>query len=296
MQSLFQQNVSPTLRLLVITIVCVVLMTVDHRNNALEGFRSAVGSYLVYPLQYLASLPSRLFEGMDEGIMTRKQLVAENTLLKNENLELRAQLQKLESLQQENERLRSLMGAAAGVGEEVLIAEVVKVDQDYYKQQILINKGSDHDVYAGQPVIDARGIMGQVVEVTRFSSTVLLISDPSHALPVQSNRGGIRTIAQGKGNPNELELLYIPNNTSLKPGDLLITSGLGGIFPPNYPVGIVSEVLIRPSKPFAEVTATPTALLDKSREVLLVWPRPEAENEAAAGTEITGTEAEAGTQ
>lgn len=277
MQSLFQQNVSPTLRLLVITIVCVVLMTVDHRNNTLEGFRSAVGSYLVYPLQYLASLPSRLFENTGENIMSRKQLIAQNTLLQYENLELKAQLQKLESLQQENERLRTLMGAAAGVGEEVLIAEVVKVDQDYYKQQILINKGSDHNVYIGQPVIDARGIMGQVVEVNRFASTVLLISDPSHALPVQSNRGGIRTIVQGKGNLNELDLLYIPNNTALRPGDLLITSGLGGVFPPNYPVGIVSEVLIQPSKPFAQVSATPTALLDKSREVLLVWPKVETQ-------------------
>lgn len=273
MQSLFQQNVSLTLRLLVITIICVVLMTVDHRNNTLRGFRSAVGSYLVYPLQYLASLPSRMFENTGETIMSRKQLVAQNTLLKYENLELKAQLQKLESLEQENERLRTLMGASSGVGEEVLIAEVVKVDQDYYKQQILINKGSDHNVSVSQPVIDAKGIMGQVVEVNRFASTVLLISDPGHALPVQSNRGGIRTIAQGKGNPNELDLLYIPNNTALKPGDLLITSGLGGVFPPNYPVGIVSQVLIQTSKPFAQVTATPTALLDKSREVLLVWPK-----------------------
>lgn len=272
MQSLFQQNVSLTLRLLVITILCIVLMTVDHRNNTLQGFRSAVGSYLVYPLQYLASLPSRMFTNTGETIVSRKQLIAQNTLLKYENLELRAQLQKLESLEQENERLRRLMHASSAVGEEILIAEVVSVDQDYYKQQILINKGSENNVYAGQPVIDAKGIMGQVIEVNRYASTVLLISDPSHAVPVQSNRGGIRSIAQGKGNPNELDLLHIPNNTSLKPGDLLITSGLGGRFPPNYPVGVVSEVLIQPSRPFAQVTATPTALLDKSREVLLVWP------------------------
>ncbi len=269
--SLFQQNVSLTLRLLVITILCIVLMTVDHRNNALKGFRSTVGSYLVYPLQYLASLPSRMFSNTGETIVTRKQLLANNTLLKYENLELKAQLQKLESLEQENERLRSLMGSAARLGEEVLIAEVVTVDLD--KEQILINKGSDHNVYVGQPVIDAMGIMGQVIEVNRFASTVLLISDPGHALPVQSNRGGIRSIVQGKGNSNELDLLYIPNNTALKPGDLLITSGLGGRFPPNYPVAIVSEVVIQHSNPFAKVTATPTALLDKSREVLLIWPK-----------------------
>jgi rod shape-determining protein MreC len=271
MQTLFQQNVSLTLRLLVITILCIVLMTVDHRNNALKGFRSVVGSYLVYPLQYFASLPSRLFQDTDTVIVTRKQLIADNALLKRENLELKAQLLKLESLEQENERLRNLMGSAAQLGEEVLIAEVVTVDLN--KKQILVNKGSDHNVYVGQPVIDAKGIMGQVVEINRFSSTILLISDPGHALPVQSNRGGIRSIVQGKDSSNELDLLYVPNNTALKPGDLLITSGLGGRFPPNYPVGIVSQVLIQPTRPFALVTATPTALLDKSREVLLIWPK-----------------------
>ncbi|HEX5055749.1 MAG TPA: rod shape-determining protein MreC [Gammaproteobacteria bacterium] len=279
--SLFQQNVSLTLRLLVITVICIVLMTVDHRNNALKGFRSTVGSYLVYPLQYLASLPAGLFQNPDKTIVTRKQLLAQNNRLNQENLQLKAQLLKLASLEEENERLRKLMGAASGVGEEVLIAEVVSVDQDYYKQQVLINKGSDHNVYVGQPVIDAKGIMGQVIEVNRFASTVLLISDPGHALPVQSNRGGIRSIVQGKGNPNELDLLYIPNNTALKPGDLLISSGLGGVFPPNYPVGIVSQVQLRPSQPFAQVTATPTALLDKSREVLLVWPQAEPKAEKA---------------
>ncbi|HEY3486847.1 MAG TPA: rod shape-determining protein MreC [Gammaproteobacteria bacterium] len=273
MQSLFQQNVSLTFRLLVITVICVVLMTVDHRNNTLAGFRSVVGSYLVYPLQYFASLPSRMFANTGEQLSSRKTLLAENTLLKYENLQLEAQLQKLAGLQQENERLRRLMRAASAVGEEILIAEVVTVDQDYYKQQILINKGSEQGVYVGQPVIDAKGIMGQVVTVNHFASSVLLISDPGHALPVQSNRGGIRTIAQGKGIANELDLLHIPNNTSLKTGDLLITSGLGGRFPPNYPVGIVSQVIVQPSKPFAQVTATPTALLDKSREVLLVWPK-----------------------
>jgi rod shape-determining protein MreC len=271
MQSLFQQNVSPTLRLLVITILCVILMTVDHRNNALKGFRSAVGSYLVYPLQYFASLPSRLFQNTDTTIVTRKQLLADNALLKHENLELKARLLKLESLEQENERLRTLMRASSAVGEEILIAEVVKVDQD--KQQILINKGEANKVYVGQPVIDAQGVMGQVTEVNRYASVVLLISDPGHALPVQSNRGGTRAIAQGKGKPNELDLLHIPNNTGLKVGDLLITSGLGGVFPRNYPVAVVSEVIVQNSKPFAKVTATPTALLDKSREVLLLWPK-----------------------
>ncbi len=121
---------------------------------------------------------------------------------------------------------------------------------------------------------------------------MLLISDPGHALPVQSNRGGTRAIAQGKGNPNELDLLHIPNNTGLKAGDLLITSGLGGVFPRNYPVAIVSEVIVQNSQPFAKVTATPTALLDKSREVLLLWPGDQlnAEPTPAAESPASATE------
>jgi rod shape-determining protein MreC len=280
MQSLFQQNVSLTLRLLSITILCIVLMTIDHRNNTLQGFRSAVGSYFIYPLQYLASLPSRIFDSTGETLASRKSLLAENTRLKYENLELQATLQKMASIERENERLRILMHASSQVGEKILIAEVMRIDQDYYKQQIVINKGETNHVYEGQPVIDSKGIMGQVIELNQHSSTVLLISDLSHALPVQCNRTGIRTIAQGKGNPNELDLLYIPNNTKLQSGDLLITSGLGGRFPPNYPVAIVSEVSVQPNKPFAKVTATPTALLDTSREILLVWPQdlqPQAE-------------------
>jgi rod shape-determining protein MreC len=273
MQSLFQQNVSLTLRLLSITILCIVLMTIDHRNNTLQGFRSAVGSYFIYPLQYLAALPSRIFDSTGETLASRKSLLAENTRLKYENLELQATLQKMASIERENERLRILMHASSQVGEKILIAEVMRIDQDYYKQQIVINKGETNHVYEGQPVIDSKGIMGQVIELNQHSSTVLLISDLSHALPVQCNRTGIRTIAQGKGNPNELDLLYIPNNTKLQSGDLLITSGLGGRFPPNYPVAIVSEVSVQPNKPFAKVTATPTALLDTSREILLVWPQ-----------------------
>lgn len=277
MQSLFQQNISLTFRLVVIGVLCLILMTIDHRNDTLQGFRSTVGSYLVYPMQYIVALPSRLLDWGDESVASQQSLSEENARLQDENLQLRAQQLKLLSLQQENSRLRELLRASSRVGEDVLIAEVVRVDQDYYKQQILINKGEAHHVYLGQPVIDAHGIMGQVVELYQHSASVLLISDPSHALPVQCNRNGVRTIAQGKGNPNELDLLHIPNNTNLQPGDLFISSGLGGRFPPNYPVAVIQEVVIQPGQPFAKVTAAPTAELDRSREVLLVWPNQQPE-------------------
>ena len=277
MQSLFQQNLSLTFRLVVISVLCLVLMTIDHRNDTLQGFRSTVGSYLVYPMQYLVALPSRLLEWSSHSMARHQSIMDENARLHDENLQLKARQLKLLSLQQENSRLRELLRASSRVGEDILIAEVVRVDQDYYKQQIVINKGKAHHVYLGQPVIDAKGVLGQVVEIYQYTADVLLISDPSHALPVQSNRNGVRTIVQGKGNPTELDLLHIPNNTDLEPGDLLISSGLGGRFPPNYPVAIIAEVTIQPGQPFAKVTATPTAELDRSREVLLVWPNQQPE-------------------
>lgn len=277
MQSLFQQNISLTFRLVVISILCLVLMTIDHRNDTLRGFRSSVGSYLVYPMQFIVALPSRLLDWTGESIASQQTIREENARLHDENLQLKARQLKLLSLQQENSRLRELLRASSRVGEDVLIAEVLRVDQDYYRQQIVINKGKAHHVYLGQPVIDAKGVMGQVVELYQYTAGILLISDPSHALPVQSNRNGVRTIVQGKGNPNELDLLHIPNNTDLESGDLLISSGLGGRFPPNYPVAIIKEVVIQPGQPFAKVTATPTSELDRSREVLLVWPNQQPE-------------------
>lgn len=272
MQSLFQQNIGLTLRLVLIGATCIVLMSIDHRNDALQGFRSAVGSYLVYPMQYLVALPSQLLDDAGETLASRSELIEENAALREENLKLLAHQLKLFSLEQENIRLRELLQASSQVGEDVLIAEVLTVDQDYYKQQILINKGKVHHVYLGQPVIDARGIMGQITQLNQHSAAVLLLSDPNHAIPVQANRNGVRTIAQGNGNPKELDLLHIPNNTDLEAGDLLISSGLDGLFPPNYPVAIITEVVIQPGQPFAKVTAAPTAQLDRSREVLLVWP------------------------
>jgi rod shape-determining protein MreC len=272
MQSSFQQSDSLSLRAIFAVAICIVLMTVDHRFDTLSGIRSTIGSFLVYPIQYLVAAPGRISSWSGDNLASRNSLIAENAALHTQNLELMARQQLLLSLQQENTRLRELLHASSRVGESILIAEVLTVDQDYYKQQIVINKGADNNLYIGQPVIDATGVMGQVVELTEFSASVLLISDPGHALPVQINRNGIRSIVQGKGDPGELELLHIPNNTDIKAGDLLITSGLGGRFPPNYPVATITDVEIRPGQPFARVLAKPAAALDTSREVLLVWP------------------------
>jgi rod shape-determining protein MreC len=178
-------------------------------------------------------------------------------------------------------RLRDLLGSSFRIGERVLIAEILAVDLDPGHQQVVINKGSSSGVFVGQPVLDANAVMGQVVRTNPFSSTVLLITDSDHALPVELNRNGLRTIARGAGVGQDLELLYIPKNADVRIGDLLVTSGMGGRFPRGYPVARVTAVRHDPNDPFTVVTAEPTARLDRSREVLLVWTlNPETEIEA----------------
>lgn len=274
--SSLQQNLSLTIRFVVITVICIVLMTVDHRNETFRALRTTVSSYFIYPLQYIAAMPANITQWTGENLNTRKSLTEYNEQLRETNLKLQTEQQRLLSLQQENDRLRELLGASSKLSTETLIAEVLTVDQDYYTQQIVINKGKNHGVFLGQAVIDAYGIFGQVIELNQYSAVVLLISDPSHALPVQNNRNGIRTIARGKGDTGELDLLHIPNNTDIKVGDLIISSGLGGRFPANYPVATVTHIKVLPGEPFAEVMAKPAAALDRSREVLLVWNSVEA--------------------
>ena len=184
---------------------------------------------------------------------------------------MRARLQQFEALEAENMRLRDLVGSSFKIGDRVLIAELLAVDLDPYKQQVVINQGSLAGVFVGQPVLDANAVMGQVIQVTPMTSTVLLITDASHALPVQVNRNGLRTIAFGTGRIHELELPHLPHNADIREDDLLVTSGLAGHFPPGYPVARVTQVNREPGEPFATVIATPSAHLERTREVLLVW-------------------------
>lgn len=251
------------------------LILADHRYHHLTTVRS-VFLVLTYPLQFLAHAPVNLTRWVGELISTKSDLLQRNLALGRENLVLKGRLQQFEALEAENMRLRDLLGSSIKIGDRVLIAELVAVDLDPYKQQVVINKGSNSAVFAGQPVLDANAVMGQVVEVNPLTATVLLITDASHSLPVQVNRNGLRSIAQGTGLVNRLELVHLPHNADIREGDLLVTSGLGGIFPPGYPVARVSEVKREAGKPFATVVATPTARLDRTREMLLVWTLPPA--------------------
>jgi rod shape-determining protein MreC len=270
---LFVHGPSPFIRVLLAAALAIALIVGDHRYQHLDVLRSSL-SVVVYPLHYLAGLPATLARKIQGRMATEEELRGQNRSLHRDNLLLKARLQRLEALEAENRRLRDLLRSSFKIGDRVLIAELVSVDLDPYRQQVLINKGSASGIFLGQPVLDANAVMGQVVRVNPLTSTVLLITDASHGLPVQVNRNGLRTVAQGTGLINRLELPHLPKNADVRAGDLLVTSGLGGHFPPGYPVARVVEVRREAGRPFATVIAEPTAHLDRSREVMLVWTLP----------------------
>lgn len=264
-------------------LLSVTLMTLDHRTSYVNSIRSSI-AVLVYPVQYLVNFPGNVGDWASDSLTSRKTLQEDNATLRTQNLILTTQLQKLNFIESENIQLRNLLESSKRVGERILIAELLSVDMDPYKQQVTINKGSasGDDIYPGQPFVDAKGVMGKLMHVAPFSSTALLITDPDHTLPVQVNRNGLRAIAKGTGSQTRLDIPHLPNNADIKIGDLLVTSGLGCVFPVGYPAATIVEINIDPSLPFAQVLAEPIAELDRSREILLVWPggkaKPNPEN------------------
>jgi rod shape-determining protein MreC len=242
----------------------------EHRSSRLDNVRSLL-SVFVYPVQLLVSLPVELTEKAFNTVLSYSDLKDENTSLRRKQLVDSIKLLKYEALENENIRLRALLENSFKLGEQVLVAELLSVNLVPYEHVVVVNKGARFGVSIHQPVMDANGIVGQVIRSLPLSSEVMLITDPNHAIPVQVNRNGLRTIAIGSGKLDRLNLPFLPNNADILPGDLLVTSGLGGTFPQGYPVAIVKEFSVRPNKPFADIYAIPKAQLDKSRELLIVW-------------------------
>lgn len=267
--------------MVVLVLVSIVTMTVDHRQHHMDTIRSVL-SVVVYPIQYVVSLPGTAREWMGESFSSRSALETRNRELEERQLLLQAQQLKLDALEAENGRLRELLESSARLGQPVLVAELLSVDMAPFSRQVVLNKGTRDHVVEGQPILDAQGVMGQVIKVTPFTSTVMLITDPNHALPVEVNRNGLRSVVQGTGDPGRLELSLLPRNADIQQGDLLVTSGLDGRFPPGYPVARVTMIDRGPENPFARVSAEPVARLDSTRVVLLVMPS--AADPAGAGT------------
>jgi rod shape-determining protein MreC len=273
-------------RFLLLAIACIALMMLDRREQHLVRVRQAL-SVVVYPVRVAVDLPSRTWHSLRDTLADRDSLIAENRQFRRERLETESRLQRLEALERENARLRELLDSTARVASRSLVAEILAVDLDPYRQRFDLNRGLVDGVFVGQALIDADGVVGQVMRVGPLTSEAVLITDADHAVPVSVNRNGLRTIAVGTGNSGRLRLPYLTNNADITKGDLLISSGLGGVFPAGYPVARVVEITLRPDQAFAEIIAEPVSSLDRDREVLLVWNAPA---EAPRSAEVASAE------
>ena len=262
------------------------LITADLRFNRLDTTRALLDT-LAAPDYWLADLPSRIADWGDAHINSRAQLLEDNERLSRENLVLQGRSQQMASLQADNTRLRALLNSTALLRDDVLVAELIGVSPDPVRHQLILNKGEHDGVFVGQPLIDAAGLMGQIVEVSAGHSRALLITDATHSIPVQVNRNGVRAIAEGTGVLGSLEIHHVAATTDIRQGDLLVSSGLGGRFPVGYPVAEVSLVERDPGQAFARVMARPSAALDRSRHVLLVFTTATATATAEAPTTAT---------
>ena len=260
-------------------------MIFDHRYQHLHFLRASVAT-ITYPFQYLVNLPSELSGIAREQFASRRTLINENKMLVEKNIFYQVKLQRLALLEYENTRLRQLLESTKQLtDEQVLIAEILSVDLHPFKQVITVNKGMEHGAYQGQPIVGAKGIIGQLIDIYPMHSTALLISDPNHALLAESNRTSLRALLVGNGHAKHLSLKNISSSADIRLGDLFHTSGLDGLYPPNYPIAEVTSINSLPGVPFLEVNARPLVDLNRIREVLLLWTDRETTSPDATGTQ-----------
>jgi len=245
-------------------------MILDKHVTDFAKVRAALSLPLA-PLQFVVSWPTQFIDKVNSIVTSHDTLLQENLRLKADQLLLKAQLQRLLAVESENDHLKALFQSSKQIKSKVLIAQIVAVDTEPFANQIVLDKGSQDNLYVGQPVLDANGVMGQVTQVGPLTSHVLLINDTHSGVPVQSVRNGVRAIAAGDGYSGKLKLLYIPHTTDIKIGDVFLTSGLGQLYPEGYPVGRVVSVQKDLRQPFASVLLQASAHFDSSREVLLIW-------------------------
>jgi rod shape-determining protein MreC len=267
-------------------VISVVVMVLDHRGGYLDTARLWM-SAAANPIYTVVQTPGELWRWIADSFADRSRLRTENSQLTEQLRVARTQLLRFESLNEENRRLREIREASKGVSERTLIAEIISVSVNPFRHMVVINKGADDGVFRGQPVLDAFGVVGQVMQVGKSTATLILITDAEHAVPVQVNRTGIRSIAMGTGEAAKLSLPYMTVESDVRKGDLLVSSGLDAIFPAGYPVATVTKVERNSADTFATVEAKPLAQLDRDREVLLLWadkPKVPAPEEAIEAT------------
>ena len=266
---LFPRGPGLGLKALALCLLALGAILTDTRSQTLTPVRDGL-TWLLQPLLWVAGLPSAV-AGTAEHLQSRRSLIDENAVLRENQLLLQSRLLKLEALELENHRLQELLASSSQLEERVLIAEILSASQDPYRQQIVLNKGARDGVYKGQALVDAQGVLGQVISVNPATSVALLLTDPNHGIPVEINRTGLQTIALGRGDGQSLSLPYLPGTADVKVGDLLVSSPLGGRFPAGYPVGQITELQHEAGEHFMEALATPAARLNRGRQALLVW-------------------------
>jgi rod shape-determining protein MreC len=272
--TLFAEGTASTLRLIAYLALAATLMVVDHRAGYLEDMRRLTG-VLVEPVYRIAALPADVARATRTAVVSQDTLAKENRELRDALLLAQARLNRLDALVAQNARLKDLLDAQTSLGLSVQLARLIDVDLDPFRPRVVLNVGANQGVTIGQPVIDAHGIMGQVIEVLGNTSIVMLITDPTHAIPVMVERSGLRTIAYGTGAIDRLELPNIPISADVQVGDRLVTSGLGGRFPAGFPVGEILVISTDASSLFAAAQARPAAALDRSGDVLLLRDQPQ---------------------
>jgi len=257
-------------RLILLSALSVALMILDHRGHHLEKIRAGL-NVLAYPILLIAAAPAYVGGGIADFFTTRGTLRQDNEKLLAERRVLNAKVQQFDALEEENARLRRMLGSAAQVADKAIAAELIEVSSEPFTRKIVVAKGSRDGVYVGQSVIDAHGIMGQVTQVASQVSRVTLITDAGHAIPVLDNRSGLRMLVFGTGDPDTLKVPYLTSASDIKEGDLLVSSGMGGTFPPGYPVAQVSRIVNDPNEAFLAITAKPAAQLNHGKQVMLIW-------------------------
>lgn len=247
------------------------MMGLNQHQLHLKTVRASL-SALVSPTQYMVDWPADMLRWAGESIQNKQQLLAENANLSVQVLLLKAQLQKLILLEQENTQLREFLHSSPRASDQVLVAELLSVDPDPFSQQVIINKGQKQKLFLGQPVLDANGVFGQVIQLGSYTSRVMMITDTRSAVPVQDSRTGVRGIVEGNGELTKLNLIDMPTTADIKVGDRLVTSGLGSVFPIGYPVGVITEIRQSPGNEFSKISVAPSAHLNEGHLVLLIWP------------------------
>ena len=282
----FNRGPSPAVRLVFFALLSLLLLFVDVRYRYLESIRSGL-SVLLYPLQRLVTAPSKLWHEVDDFFVSHNSLIRDNAELRNQHTLDSAQLLQLQVLRTENQHLRNLLMVQQRADYPMQLAEIMYVERDIFNRKILLDKGTQANVLAGQIVMDDSGIVGQITRVYPWMSEVTLITDKDHAVPVQVLRNGLRAVVFGSGDTGELALRYIPISSDIQNGDVLVTSGIDGTYPPGLPVAKVVHVERDPAYPFARILCAPIAGVDKRRQLLILsallkFPeRPEAVVETA---------------